>query len=150
YFIQNAQYWLQEFRFHGLRLDAVHAIIERDRLPGLAARVDHTVEPGHHVHLVLEDHDSDAELLRDGFVAQWNDDIHHVLHVLLTGEREGYYGDYADAPAQHLARALGQGFVYQGEPSAHRGGKTRGSASADLAPTSFVAFVQNHDQIGNR
>ena len=85
-----------------------------------------------------------------GFDAQWNDDAHHVLHVLLTGESEGYYEDYADRPAERLARCLEEGFVYQGEPSAYRGGKPRGTPSADLPPTAFVLFLQNHDQIGNR
>ena len=73
-----------------------------------------------------------------------------MLHVLLTGESEGYYEDYADRPAERLARCLKEGFIYQGEPSAYRGGKPRGTASADLPPTAFVLFLQNHDQIGNR
>ena len=92
---------------------------------------------------------SAAHLRRD-FTAQWNDDAHHVLHVMLTGESEGYYRDYADRPADRLARALSEGFVYQGEPSVHRDGERRGTASADLSPTAFVLFLQNHDQIGNR
>jgi maltooligosyltrehalose trehalohydrolase len=89
-------------------------------------------------------------LLRQGFAAQWNDDSHHVLHVLLTGETDGYYADYANAPAEALARCLQQGFIYQGQPSAHRQGEARGQPSADLSPTSFVLFLQNHDQTGNR
>ncbi len=88
--------------------------------------------------------------LTHDFDAQWNDDAHHVLHVLLTGEREGYYEDYIDKPAERLARCLQDGFIYQGEPSPHRGGKPRGSPSAALPPTAFVLFLQNHDQIGNR
>ena len=91
-----------------------------------------------------------SEHLRRGFDAQWNDDAHHVLHVLLTGERDGYYADYAEQPADRLARCLAEGFVYQGEPSAYRQGKPRGSPSGDLPPTAFVLFLQNHDQIGNR
>src|SRR5262249_35915412 len=74
----------------------------------------------------------------------------HVLHVLLTGEHEGYYADYADRPVERLARCLAEGFVYQGEPSGHRGGAERGTSSRDLPPTAFVLFLQNHDQIGNR
>jgi malto-oligosyltrehalose trehalohydrolase len=82
--------------------------------------------------------------------AQWNDDAHHALHVLLTGETQGYYADYADDAARHLGRALAEGFAFQGEPSAYRGGRPRGEPSAQLRPTAFVQFLQNHDQIGNR
>jgi malto-oligosyltrehalose trehalohydrolase len=150
FFTENALYWLMEYRFDGLRFDAVHAISEAGWLDEMAAEVRATVEPGRHVHLVLE-HDGNAtEHLRRQFDAQWNDDAHHVLHVLLTGERDGYYADYAEKPAEKLARCLAEGFVYQGEPSAYRQGRRRGSPSADLPPTSFVLFLQNHDQIGNR
>jgi malto-oligosyltrehalose trehalohydrolase len=82
--------------------------------------------------------------------AQWNDDLHHAMHVLATGESGGYYADYADAPRKHLARCLAEGFAYQGDPSPYRDGERRGEPSADIAPTSFVSFLQNHDQIGNR
>lgn len=150
YFTGNALYWLHEFRFDGLRFDAVHAISEADWLDEMAAEVRRSVEPGRHVHLVLEHDGNVADHLRRDFDAQWNDDAHHVLHALLTGERDGYYADYADRPARHLARALSEGFVYQGDPSAYRSGETRGTPSRDLAPTSFVLFLQNHDQIGNR
>jgi malto-oligosyltrehalose trehalohydrolase len=150
FFIHNALYWIHEYRFDGLRLDAVHAISGRDWLVELARRVRDSVEPGRHVHLVLENDDNDAALLSEGFSAQWNDDAHHVLHVALTGEREGYYADYADPPAPDLARWLSEGFVYQGQPSAFRGGRPRGTPSAALPPTAFVGFLQNHDQVGNR
>jgi malto-oligosyltrehalose trehalohydrolase len=82
--------------------------------------------------------------------AQWNDDYHHAWHVLLTGETHGYYGDYRRSPLKDIARALGSGFVYQGEASEHRDGRLRGEPSGRLAPTAFVNFLQNHDQIGNR
>ncbi len=150
FFTENALYWLMEYRFDGLRFDAVHAIHDQDWLDELAAEVRRTVEPGRHVHLVLEHDENDAEHLRRGFDAQWNDDGHHVVHVLLTGQTDGYYTDYATDPAAKLARCLGEGFVYQGEPSRHRKGGKRGSRSADLPPTAFVFFLQNHDQIGNR
>ena len=154
FFIENALYWLMEYRFDGLRFDAVHAISEQDWLEELAQQIRQTVEPDRHVHLVLE-HDGNAAHLLGGpenkkFDAQWNDDLHHVLHVLLTGEKEGYYVDYADEPAKRLARGLTEGFVYQGDPSAHREGELRGEPSAHLPPTSFLMFLQNHDQIGNR
>jgi len=150
FFIENALYWLMEYRFDGLRFDAVHAIAASDWLDEMAAEVRATVEPGRHVHLVLEHDGNEADHLRRGFDAQWNDDGHHVLHVLLTGDADGYYSDYADRPAERLARCLGEGFVYQGEPSAYRKGERRGTPSADLGPTAFVLFLQNHDQVGNR
>jgi maltooligosyltrehalose trehalohydrolase len=150
FFTENALYWLMEYRFDGLRLDAVHAITEADWLDEMAAQVRETVEPGRHVHLVLEHDGNVAEHLRRDFDAQWNDDAHHVLHVMLTGEHESYYGDYAEKPAGRLARVLAEGFVYQGDPSPHRNGEKRGTPSGDLPPTSFVLFIQNHDQIGNR
>jgi maltooligosyltrehalose trehalohydrolase len=150
YFIDNALYWLIEYRFDGLRFDAVHAINDPDWLDEMAAEVRDTVGPERKIHLVLENDDNAASHLAGNFDAQWNDDGHHVLHTLLTGEREGYYADYAEQPAARLARCLKEGFIYQGEPSPYRGGKRRGSPSADLPPTAFVLFLQNHDQIGNR
>lgn len=150
FFTENALYWINEFRFDGLRFDAVHAISEADWLDEMAAEVRRSVEPGRHVHLVLEHDGNMADHLRRDFDAQWNDDAHHVLHALLTGESDGYYADYADAPARRLARALSEGFVYQGDASAYRKGELRGTPSDDLPPTSFVLFLQNHDQIGNR
>jgi maltooligosyltrehalose trehalohydrolase len=150
FFIENALYWLFEFRFDGLRLDAVHAITEPDWLDEMAAEVRSTTGAGRHVHLVLENEDNTAHHLRRHFDAQWNDDLHNVVHVLLTGESESYYEDYVEQPAQKLAKGLAEGFIYQGEPSRHHNGAKRGTASTDLSPTSFIFFLQNHDQIGNR
>ncbi len=150
FFTENALYWLTEYRFDGLRFDAVHAISEPDWLDEMAAAVRSTVETGRQVHLVLENDANIASHLRRGFDAQWNDDAHHVLHVLLSGETEGYYEDYAEDCAAKLARSLAEGFVYQGEPSPHRNGAPRGTPSRDLPPTAFVMFLQNHDQVGNR
>ncbi len=150
FFTENAIYWVMEYRFDGLRLDAVHAIGERDWLVATAAAVRSAVEPGRHVHLVLENDRNDARLLARDYDAQWNDDGHHALHVLLTGETGGYYADYADRPAERLARSLKEGFIYQGEPSPFRKGARRGEPSGDFPPTAFVLFLQNHDQIGNR
>ncbi len=159
--IENALYWLREYRFDGLRLDAVHAITEPGEISMLhdlsRAVGELATTTGRHIHLVLENDDNAASLLDakqeppDGkYRAQWNDDYHHAWHVLLTGESHGYYGDYQRSPLQDIARALGSGFVYQGEASAHRGGASRGEPSSTLSPTAFVNFVQNHDQIGNR
>jgi maltooligosyltrehalose trehalohydrolase len=158
--VENALYWLGDFRFDGLRLDAVHAITEPGRsillrkLSEAAGRL--ATETGRHIHLVLENDANQASLLNPisdpawgKYRAQWNDDFHHIFHVLLTGETAGYYGDYRE-PARHLARALAEGFVYQGEPSPHRNGEARGELASALPATAFVNFLQNHDQIGNR
>jgi maltooligosyltrehalose trehalohydrolase len=159
--IENALYWLREYRFDGLRLDAVHAIPEQGEVPMLhdlsRAVGDLAGETGRQLHLVLENDDNSASLLdadqnppRGKYRAQWNDDYHHAWHVLLTGESHGYYSDYSKAPLKDIARSLGSGFVYQGEASAHRGGQPRGEPSGALSPLAFVNFLQNHDQIGNR
>jgi len=160
FFVQNALYWIAEFNIDGLRLDAVHAIhddSDRHFLRELAERVRAATPPGREVHLVLENDDNDPRLLErrpDGrprwYDAQWNDDLHHLLHRLVTGETGGYYDDYRQGPLEHLGRALAEGFDYQGERSVHRGGVARGAPSSHLPPTAFVNFLQNHDQVGNR
>jgi maltooligosyltrehalose trehalohydrolase len=148
FFTHNALYWLNEYRFDGLRFDAAHAITPQDALLEMARDIHAGVERGRHVHLILEHEGNRASLLGRGrFTAQWADDVHHCLHVLLTGEHEGYYADYTD-PAAQLARALSEGFAYQGETSPR--GRRRGEKSLNLPPTCFVFCLQNHDQIGNR
>lgn len=159
FFAGNAAYWIEEFRFDGLRFDAVHAIIDDGRphmLETIAATARSAAGPGRHVHLILENEDNAAWLLDgdlrkrlDRFDAQWNDDVHHCFHVLLTGETTAYYTDFAERPVERLGRSLAEGFAYQGEHSIHRK-KRRGEPSGHLPPTAFVAFLQNHDQIGNR
>ncbi|BAU48062.1 1,4-alpha-glucan branching protein [Sulfurifustis variabilis] len=160
YYVHNALYWLEEYHFDGLRFDAVHAIMddsEPDILSEIAAAVARGPGRERLVHLVLEnDANQSRYLARDDagrprfYTAQWNDDIHHALHVSATDETGGYYADYADAPLRHLGRCLAEGFAYQGDPSAFRDGEKRGEPSRDLPPTAFVNFLQNHDQIGNR
>ena len=155
--IENAIYWLSEFRMDGLRLDAVHAMKDDSDphiLLELAGRV-RSAFPERYVHLIVENEDNDAALLSRGedgkprhFTAQWNDDIHHALHVAATGEIFGYYQDYADW-GPRLSRALAEGFAFQGEHMQYRG-RPRGSPSAGLSPSAFISFIQNHDQIGNR
>jgi malto-oligosyltrehalose trehalohydrolase len=159
--IENALYWLREYRFDGLRLDAVNTISEPGEISVLHdlsfAVGELAAATGRHIHLVLENGDNRASLLdaaqdppRGKYRAQWNDDYHHAWHVLLTGETQGYYADYTSSPRRDIARALGSGFVYQGEASAFGGGRLRGEASGTLDPAAFVNFLQNHDQIGNR
>jgi malto-oligosyltrehalose trehalohydrolase len=157
--IENALYWLDEYRFDGLRLDAVNRIKQsRSMLHELSLAVGGlSAETGRHIHLVLENDDNLASVLdprqdpsRGKCRAQWNDDYHHAWHVLLTGETQGYYRDHQESPLSDIARALGSGFVYQGESSIFRGGRPRGEASGGLAPTAFINFLQNHDQVGNR
>jgi malto-oligosyltrehalose trehalohydrolase len=156
FFIHNALYWLHEFHMDGLRLDAVHAIIDEsqpDIIDELGQRVAATCAD-RHVHLVLENDNNAAHYLvshgdLQRYRAQWNDDFHHAMHVLLTGEEEGYYADFATSPTALLSRALAEGFSFQGEYSAYRQAY-RGEVSATLPVTAFVDFLQNHDQVGNR
>ena len=163
--IENALYWLGEFRIDGLRLDAVHAI-EDDSTPHLldelAARVRERF-PERHVHLVLENEHNEAHRLgplatspakwrdkRARYDAQWNDDWHHCAHVLATGEDEAYYRAFTTRTVERLTRSAATGFVFQGEAFPGYEGRPRGETSAHLPPTCFVNFLQNHDQIGNR
>lgn len=160
FFIHNALYWLEEYHFDGLRLDAVHAIVsdsQPDILDELAQVVRARIGSTRHVHLVLENDRNAAHYLQRnacggarGYDAQWNDDLHHVLHILLTGESDGYYADYVEKPLWYLGRCLTEGFAYQGEASVFRGGAARGEASSHLPATAFVSFLQTHDQVGNR
>ncbi|MGA9508671.1 MAG: malto-oligosyltrehalose trehalohydrolase [Candidatus Sulfotelmatobacter sp.] len=160
FFIQNALYWLTEYRFDGLRLDAVHAILDDstpDILTELADTVRNTVGTERQVHLILENERNQAKYLRRSeqcrmlaYDAQWDDDIHHALHVLITRENDGYYFDYAKQPLDQLGRCLVSGFAYQGDVSLYRNGERRGETTNGLPLTAFVTFLQNHDQIGNR
>jgi malto-oligosyltrehalose trehalohydrolase len=147
FFVHNALYWIEEYQVDGLRFDAVHAIGNPGWLSALAARVRAAVGNRRQVHLVLENEANQANLLGRGrFDAQWNDDFHNALHVLLTGEQEGYYAHYT-APMEKLLRCLREGFAFQGEKFA---GRRRGEPSGHLPPARFVNFLQNHDQVGNR
>ena len=153
FFVHNALYWIEEYRFDGLRLDAVHAISDGSPTH-IVEEIARAVAAGpgreREVHVVLENDANSARLIERGARAQWNDDAHHGFHVLLTGERDGYYADYAADAPRLLGRALAEGFSWQGEPSPHRKGERRGEPSGHLPLTAFMPFLQNHDQVGNR
>ena len=156
FFVHNALYWIEEFHLDGLRMDAIHAIAD-DSPKHLVVEIAEAVGAGpgrdRHVHLVLENEHNQARLLSSQgptTTAQWNDDAHHAFHVLVTGESDGYYRDYAERPAWHLGRTLAEGFSYQGEPAKHREGEPRGEPTRGLPLHTFVPFLQNHDQVGNR
>jgi malto-oligosyltrehalose trehalohydrolase len=155
--VANAVYWITEFNLDGLRLDAVHAIIDDspEHILDAIAREVRQAAGDRHVHLILENEANEASwLCRDPdsrprrFTAQWNDDLHHVLHAAASGERAGYYADYA-GDTEKLGRALAEGFAFQGEVMRYRG-SPRGEPSAGLPPEAFIGFIQNHDQVGNR
>ena len=159
FFIHNALFWLEEYHFDGLRLDAVHAIVDAhqpDILTELAQIVRQRFDHKRFVHLILENAANQSRYLVRSpanqptlYDAQWDDDIHHALHVLVTGETDGYYSDYAKQPLKQLGRCLTEGFAYQGDYSEYHHAE-RGEPSRDLPPSAFVSFLQNHDQVGNR
>jgi maltooligosyltrehalose trehalohydrolase len=157
FYINNTLYWLEEYHLDGLRFDAVHAIIDdsKKHIMTQIAETARTYAGGdRNIYLVLENGANQARFLgapgrSNKYDAQWDDDVHHCLHTILTGEKDGYYSDYADQPHAKLCRSLAEGFVYQGELSEYEK-KPRGEPSAHLPPTAFVIFLQNHDQIGNR
>jgi maltooligosyltrehalose trehalohydrolase len=157
YFIQNALQWINEFHFDSLRLDAINAIVDtsaRKFLEELSAECHTAGEKlGRPVYLIAESDRNDARVVADskvggwGLDASWNDDFHHSLHVLLTGERNGYYEDFSGV--EDLARAYRDGFIYAGQYSTFRQ-KRHGTSTHELRAEHFVVFSQNHDQIGNR
>ena len=159
FFIENALYWLEEFQLDGLRFDAIDNIVDAESDPELMVEIAQRIRaefPERHIHLTTEDnrnltrlHERDEDGRVVLYTGEWNDDMHNVLHVIATGETDGYYADFADDVWTKLARALAEGFAYQGDLSPHAG-KPRGAPSAQMPPTAFVDFLQNHDQTGNR
>ncbi len=157
YFIENALYWVTDCHLDALRLDAVHAILDfsaRPFLQELAEVVDERAALlGRQVHLIAESALNDARLIRPreqggfGLTAQWSDDLHHALHTVITGERQGYYRDFGEFG--QLIKALREGFAYTGEFSAYRR-RRHGNSARDIPPERLVVFAQNHDQVGNR
>jgi maltooligosyltrehalose trehalohydrolase len=157
FFVDNALYWVRDFHVDALRLDAVHAILDFSAKPflqELAAAVHEEADAlGRRIFLMPESALNDAKVIRSpelggyGLDAQWNDDFHHALRTLVTGDRSGYYVDFGRM--EHLAKALREGYVYSGQYSVFRGRK-HGNSSRDIPAHRFIVFAQNHDQVGNR
>ncbi|HZD42182.1 MAG TPA: malto-oligosyltrehalose trehalohydrolase [Terriglobales bacterium] len=157
YFIENALYWVTDFHFDALRLDAVHAILDHSPFPFLQELGEsmqrQALQLNRQLFLFPESAANDARLIRSrdlggyGLDAQWNDDFHHALRAVLTGENSGYYADYGEL--NHLVKAYREGFIYSGEYSKYRR-RRHGSSSKDIPAKRFVVFSQNHDQVGNR
>ncbi|MFT4054947.1 MAG: malto-oligosyltrehalose trehalohydrolase [Novosphingobium sp.] len=154
YFIANALHWLEEYRLDGLRLDAVHAIEDHSELhflDELASRI-RAKDRGRPVHLVTEDERNLARYFTADapYDGTWNDDWHHAVHCLLTGEDESYYAPFAVDPVADIATALADGYVEQGQPRENGDETPRGEPSGHLPRTAFINFLGNHDQVGNR
>ncbi|HLF48912.1 MAG TPA: malto-oligosyltrehalose trehalohydrolase, partial [Methylomirabilota bacterium] len=153
----NARAWLEDYHIDGLRVDAVHAIFDRSALHVLEELAGEVraleAHLGRRLVLIAESDLNDPGITRPpglggyGLDAQWNEDFHHALHAVLTGERSGYYADFGSL--QTLATALGEGFVYAGRYSHYRG-RRHGRPATGLGGHAFVGCLQNHDQVGNR
>ncbi|HEV2305684.1 MAG TPA: malto-oligosyltrehalose trehalohydrolase [Candidatus Acidoferrales bacterium] len=157
FFIENALYWFSEFHIDTLRLDAIHAIVDLSAkrfLEEMAERVDAlSLQLKRKFNLVAENDRNDARVVLArqfgglGFASQWDDDFHHSIHAILTGERQGYYGDFGSI--HDVATACREGFVYSGQYSQFRR-RRQGTSCTETSPQHFVVFIQNHDQVGNR
>jgi maltooligosyltrehalose trehalohydrolase len=149
--LENARYWLTEFGFDALRLDATHALVDRASQRHIVAEIAdlaHALSPRRLV--FIEDERNDPHFVREtGVDAVWADDLHHQIHVLLTKESDGYYGAYAPT-AEALAQCIRQGWTFCGQPYAPWKGRPRGAPATALRPEALVTAVQNHDQVGNR
>jgi maltooligosyltrehalose trehalohydrolase len=157
FFIENALWWVREMHVDALRLDAVHAIVDNSAYPflqelGEAVHAE-AARLGRHIYLMPESDANDPRLVRErargGYELDvvWNDDFHHALHALLTGERTGYYADFGQLG--QLAKSFRDGFIYEGQYSRYRG-RRHGQPARDIPAQRFLVFSQNHDQVGNR
>jgi maltooligosyltrehalose trehalohydrolase len=158
YFIGNALHWLQRYHIDGLRLDAVHAIYDfgaHHFLQELAEAVDALSRSEGRKRLLIAESDlNDVRIIRPGSIGgygldgQWNEDFHHALHTLLTGEHESYYRDFGRL--DHFESVLRRNFHYGWRPSVYRGKRFGSPRPEDREPSQFVVYSQNHDQVGNR
>lgn len=157
FFLESAFYWLADLHIDALRLDAIHGIVDTSACPFLSQLADAVRSLENHqsrkIHLIAESNLNDVRVLRAvdqggyGLDAQWNDDFHHALHTLMTGESSGYYADFGRI--NDLAKALREGYVYSGQYSQYRR-RHHGNSSREYPPRCFVVCAQNHDQVGNR
>jgi len=156
--IENVLYWLREYHLDGLRLDAIHAIYDfgaKHILGEIQERVtEFCTQTGKPVYLIAESDLNDVRIISPqteggyGLAAQWNDDFHHCIHTLLTGEKQGYYHDYSGGCGQ-LAKVLTESFAYTWDYSSYRQ-RYHGNKVGDRPFSQFVIYSQNHDQVGNR
>jgi len=157
YFIENALYWVSEFHIDGLRLDAIHAILDLSALHFLEELGEAVHQKaqylGRRVQVIAESDLNSPRVIRPrvvggyGLDGQWSDDFHHALHALITGEQQGYYRDFGSI--SHMAKAFGTGYVYTGQYSEFRR-RRHGDYPELCLPDRFIVFSQNHDQVGNR
>ncbi len=157
FYYENACWWLTEYDFDGLRFDAVHEIgtEARDLFLGELARAARRGKPD--AALIIENVRNQMHwLTRDAddrpvdFTAQWNDDYHHVINYLVTGEKKGGYEDEGRDAVADLEKSLADGFVHDGDAGGESDGRTRHEPASQLPMQTFIGYVQNHDQIGNR
>ncbi|MGD9577147.1 MAG: malto-oligosyltrehalose trehalohydrolase [Syntrophorhabdus sp.] len=157
YFICNALFWVTEYHLDALRIDAIHGIYDfsaRHILEEIGEAIHYEANAeGRNIYIIPESDLNDVRIINPksaggfGLDAQWNDDFHHALHALITGERDGYYHDFGSL--RHLSKALRKGFVYDGQYSRFRR-RRHGNSSEGRPCQQFVVFSQNHDQVGNR
>lgn len=157
FFVENAIYWVTEFHIDALRIDAIHGIFDfsaQHFLEELALRAHEQAERlNRRIYVIAESDLNDSRVIRSrdvggyGLDAQWNDDFHHCIHTLLTGERSGYYSDFGEF--KHLVKAFREGFVYSGQHSPYRA-RRHGNSSVGVPARRWIVFAQNHDQVGNR
>ena len=159
YILDNVLMWLRDYHVDGLRLDAVHALVDSHAvhlLEEIAIEVDalsaHVRRP---LTLIAESDLNDPKLITPreaggyGLTAQWNDDFHHVIHVALTGETDGYYADFG--PMSAIAKVLTKAFFHDGTFSSFRGREHGRPVDTLITPSwRFIGYSQDHDQIGNR
>jgi maltooligosyltrehalose trehalohydrolase len=157
FFVDNATYWMEDLHVDGLRLDAIHAIVDQTARPFLAELGSSVAElserVGRRLFVIGETPENDVRVVTPrelgglGLDALWSDGFHHALHALVTGERVGYYQDYGSL--EQMAAAMSQGWVFGGQYSSFWG-RRHGSSPRPVAPDRFVVYAQNHDQVGNR